>query len=157
MKYDDASWHYGGNFPTDLPPEAGMTHIAIFVVWAILNGVAGEIHNPGELEVDLKIKERSITPTEWFISACDEKFTDEDLSEEGNSFAQSYYADGTGLLAQSGSYLADYQQAFPGLKQLYEVPPTWASYDRVAPLISKRFKEWRARKAPRSWFKFWER
>lgn len=26
MKYDDASWHYGGEFPDDLPPTAGATH-----------------------------------------------------------------------------------------------------------------------------------
>ena len=24
MKYDDASWHYGGDFPADLPQEAGV-------------------------------------------------------------------------------------------------------------------------------------
>jgi hypothetical protein len=33
MKYDDASWHYGGDFPADLPREAGSTHIAMFLAW----------------------------------------------------------------------------------------------------------------------------
>ncbi|WP_441328174.1 DUF7832 domain-containing protein [Mesorhizobium album] len=35
MKYDDASWHSGGNFPRELPPEAGATHIAMFVAWPL--------------------------------------------------------------------------------------------------------------------------
>ena len=32
MKYDDASWHYNGDFPTDLPVEAGATHIGLAVM-----------------------------------------------------------------------------------------------------------------------------
>src|SRR6266404_3538306 len=36
MKYDDASWHYGGDFPEDLPREAGATHTGMFVAWALL-------------------------------------------------------------------------------------------------------------------------
>ncbi|RML48695.1 DUF7832 domain-containing protein [Pseudomonas avellanae] len=31
MKYDDASWHYNGNFPSDLPDTAGATHIGMFL------------------------------------------------------------------------------------------------------------------------------
>ena len=33
MKYDDASWHYEGAYPADLPPEAGATHIGMFLAW----------------------------------------------------------------------------------------------------------------------------
>ena len=33
MKYDDASWHYGGNFPKGLSRKNGATHIAFFLVW----------------------------------------------------------------------------------------------------------------------------
>jgi hypothetical protein len=40
MKYDDASWHYGGDFPTDLPRKAGSTHIALFLACAVLNGAS---------------------------------------------------------------------------------------------------------------------
>ena len=42
MKYDDASWHWGGDFPKDLLNEAGATHIAMFLVWCILNELGGE-------------------------------------------------------------------------------------------------------------------
>jgi len=41
MKYDDASWHYGGDFPDDLPDEAGATHTGMFLAWALLSGLGG--------------------------------------------------------------------------------------------------------------------
>lgn len=42
-KYDDASWHYNGEFPADQPREHGGTHIALFLKGK-LQGWAGELH-----------------------------------------------------------------------------------------------------------------
>ena len=42
MKYDDASWHYDGNFPADLPDEAGATHIGMFLCWIIMRRMEGD-------------------------------------------------------------------------------------------------------------------
>ena len=143
LKYDDASWHYGGDFPSDLPAEAGATHIGMFVGWAMLNGLEGEIHT-GDFPDDVaKLRRRELTPGAWFIRACDAKFTDEDLSEEGNAFAQAYYANDTGLMTGTASYLADYEFAFRVVDSLYRVPDCWETYDRIAPTISKRFLRWR--------------
>jgi len=44
MKYDDASWHYGGDFPIGSPEEYGGTHIALFMKWCFVKGWAGDIH-----------------------------------------------------------------------------------------------------------------
>src|SRR5688572_23363485 len=41
-KYDDADWHYGGDFPEDVPEQAGATHMGMFVAWAWSAGLAGE-------------------------------------------------------------------------------------------------------------------
>jgi hypothetical protein len=142
LKYDDASWHYGGDFPEDLNPESGGTHIGMFVAWAMLNGLAGALHTddfPDELE---ELRKRTTRPGSWFIKACDGKFTDEDLNNEGNAFALAYYANDDGLQTQAGSYLADYELTFTRLKSLYHVADTWTSYDELAPLISRRFLEW---------------
>ncbi len=143
MKYDDASWHYGGNFPEDLEPIAGATHIALFAAWATLAGLGGELA-ADQLPL---LKSRSMTPTEWFIAACDEKFTDEDLSDEGNAFARSYYADAEGALRDHiGSYLGDYEVTFPEATDLYRVAPLWSSFDRLAPVLDQRLAEWRSRR-----------
>jgi hypothetical protein len=137
MKYDDASWHYGGDFPAHLNREAGATHIAMFVTWCLLNGLAGEIHTR-EFPVDLeKLKNREESPGQWFIRCCDEKFTDEDLNELGNSFAQFYYA------AEAAPYLTEYELSFgEDLPHLYAVPDTWGSYEKLEPQISAAFAKW---------------
>jgi hypothetical protein len=91
MKYDDASWHYGGKFPKDLPAEAGATHTGMFVAWALLNGLAGEIYSTDFPDEIPKLVSRSLTPGRFFLEACDGKFTDDDLNEEGNAFAQACF------------------------------------------------------------------
>ena len=76
MKYDDASWHYGGNFPTDLPAEAGATHIGMFVAWAWLTGLAGEDVMDDMPEAVTALNERTTTPGKSFFDNCDGKFVD---------------------------------------------------------------------------------
>lgn len=143
MKYDDASWHYGGDFPADLSPEAGATHIALFVSWAVLNGLAGEYHTNDAADALALLQKREVTPAEWFIRTCDEKFTNEDLNGEGNSFAASYYANGEGLHSTNGCYLDDYDDTFPKAVLLYDVEDSWRSYDALAPKLSSRLAAWR--------------
>ncbi len=141
MKYDDASWHYEGDFPADLPPEAGATHIAMFVAWALLHGLSGELHAEDFPETLAQLRQRTISPGQFLIQACDEKFTDKDLSDEGNAFAEHYF----GLPGKSGAYLDDYDVTVgQNGRSLYHVPDTWEIYDRLAPIIQKRFEQWRA-------------
>jgi hypothetical protein len=150
MKYDDASWHYGGDFPKDLPATAGATHTGMFLVWAILNGLAGEIHLVEFPEILNKLRTREISPGQFLLQACDEKFTDEDLSEEGNLFAQAYFD------LQKGAYLSDYEKTLAnGLPSTYHVADTWDNYDKLNPIISERFKAWK--KHNKKGWQFWKR
>jgi hypothetical protein len=138
MKYDDASWHVGGNFPSDLPLEAGATHIGMFAAWCMLNGLAGELHLE-ELDDDLqRLRLRQITPGAWFIAACDSKFVDEDLNEQGQGFAGHYYDDA------EPNYFSDLANAIGDrLPSLYHLPDTWDSYDQLAPMFAFRFEAWK--------------
>lgn len=139
MKYDDASWHYGGNFPDDLPNVAGATHTGMFVAWALINGLAGPIHTEEFPEALNGLMERRVTPGQFFIEECDGKFTDEDLTDEGNDFAKAYFDFTTGV------YLTDYEGALAtNLATLYHVPDTWENFDRLAPIINRRFEDWKA-------------
>ncbi|WP_116812883.1 hypothetical protein [Steroidobacter cummioxidans] len=141
MKYDDASWHYGAdNFPKDLAEESGATHAGMFVAWALLSGLAGSIHIEDFPDDIPKLASRSVTPGVFFLEACDGKFTDEDLNEEGNSFASDYFE------FEKGQYLADYESILgePG-RDLYYVADTWENFDRLRPVLDKRFAEWKAR------------
>jgi len=140
-KYDDASWHSGGVFPADLPETAGGTHIGMFVAWAVLAGLGSDDlydEDSGGTEFVTKLRARSITPG-GFIFVLDGKFTDEDLNAEGNAFAHAYYA------AKDAKYVADYEAAVGGdVPELYYVEDSWATFDRLEPVLDQRLAEWRA-------------
>jgi hypothetical protein len=139
MKYDDTSWHYEGDFPNDLPNKAGATHIGMFVAWCQLNGIGSTVHSVNSPEMLNKLKNREINPAQWFIEVCDEQFTDEDLSEQGNEFALWYYESDLDL------YILDYDSyCSGGLESLYHVPDTWDTYNTLAPIILERFKQWQS-------------
>jgi hypothetical protein len=139
MKYDDASWHYGGEFPSDLSDEAGATHTGMFLAWAITRGLASEEHL-GDFEDDIeRLNSRQLTPGKYFL-ILDGKLTDSELSEEGNAFAQAYFE------PEDGGFLADYEECLcTDCPTLYHVPDSWDSFDKIAPLLDKRLAEWKAR------------
>jgi hypothetical protein len=138
VKYDDASWHYGGKFPEDLPNEAAATHIGMFVAWALLTGLAGEIHAvefPEEIE---KLRSRRVTPGQFFLEACDGKFTDDDLNDEGNAFTEEYFE------SEHGSYMDHYDRLLAeGLPSVYHVQDTWSNFDKLRPVLDEKLVEWR--------------
>lgn len=164
MKYDDASWHYNGEFPEGLAEEAGATHIGMFVAWALLNGLGGTLHTeefPEELEA---LRDRETTPGRFLIDVCDEKFTDEDLSDEGNAFAEVYYN------SKNAFYLTDYESTFSAAHTtLHHVEDSWVNFDKISKAIDRRFEEWRrgnlqdspqtdsggSTEVKRPWWKFW--
>ncbi|MFO1401716.1 MAG: hypothetical protein U1F30_10990 [Steroidobacteraceae bacterium] len=138
MKYDDASWHYGGEFPDDLPDEAGGTHTGMFVAWALLSGLGGNLHTsecPEDVET---LQARTITPGAWFLRFCDGKFTDEDLSELGNAFATHYFK------FEGDGFIADYTNLVPDhLPSLYHMPDSWETFELLKPVFDRRFDIWR--------------
>ena len=141
MKYDDASWHYGGQFPKDLPNEAGATHTGMFVAWALLTGLAGEIHTEELPEGLEKLRSRSVTPGQFFLETCDGKFTDEDLNDEGNAFAQEYFD------FDRGAYMNDHDQLLAkGLPSQYHVEDTWTNFDKLRHVLDKRLDDWRRKR-----------
>jgi hypothetical protein len=110
----------------------------MFLAWCVLHGMAGELHTDDLADELAKLRTRELTPGRWFVMACDAKFVDDDLNDEGNAFAAAYYALDRGL------YLGDYDQALgQALPSLYHVPDTWDTYDRLAPVIAQRYDEWK--------------
>ena len=154
-KFDDASWHYGGDFPAGLPNEAGATHIGMFVAWCQLSGLAGDLHSTECPEDLTPLRDRQTTPGAWLLNVCDGKFTEEDVNDEGEAFALSYYGDDSGIYDGEESYLTDYEKLFAELDDLYAAPDTWLSFDRLKPVIDRRYGEWKNPKRDgwRSWFR----
>lgn len=138
MDYDDVRWHASDAFPQDLPPAAAATHTGMFVAWALLSGLGVEAH----AEHVFQLAGRLLTPGAFLLAACDGRFSDEDLTDEGNAFAQAYFDFDT------GKYLDDYEAAVggsvpPGPQALYYVADTWDNFDRLAPVLDRRFSQWK--------------
>lgn len=142
MKYDDASWHSEGEFPAELPESAGATHIGMFLVWAWQNGLGGESFDDFSEEFEEALSERETSPGEIFTTLCDGKLIDEDLSEEGNAFANDYYED------TENGYLPDYLKTIAsGLPTIYHADDTWDNFAVVSRMIGDRYTEWKTSRA----------
>lgn len=136
MKYDDASWHFGGNYPDELPEDA-YTHIGMFLAWALGNGLAGELHKeewPEEIE---SVNNRVITGAEFLAKNCDGKFTDQDLNALGNEFASFFYE------SKYFDVYADAADPEEKYETVYHIPNNWETYEKVAPCITHFFEKWK--------------
>ncbi len=141
--YDKAKWHYDGEFPKDLPRENGATHIGIFLAWIIHRHLEGKLHHESARDEKAleAVRNRLITGRDFLISQCDEALLREDLNDEANRFAAWYYE-----LKQEGRsrYFIDYDKILGARHpSLYQVEDTWANFDRIAPVIDRRFAEWK--------------
>lgn len=119
MRYDDASWHSEGDFPSDLTVAAAATHTGFYVAWAILTGLASDELNDDFEDAVKSLRSRQITPSRIYMM-MDSKFTDQDLSDEGNLFTSTYFD------FEKGAYLNDYDQVLcRGIPSMYHVADNW--------------------------------
>jgi hypothetical protein len=138
---DRAEWHYGGDFPRDLPPEAGGTHIGMYLAWIIQRDLGSATLRKYARDSLRLVKVRKITGRELLFTELDEKFFDTLLSAVARNFTRDYY--------QSGCYIDDYDSVLVGkLTTIYHVVDSWANYDRLAPVIDRRFASWKEGIAP---------
>jgi hypothetical protein len=136
---DNASWHYGGDFPKGLPREAGATHIGMFAAWALLSGL-GDTESVEELQQEIPLlRSRKITPGRFVMEFCDEKFSSDNyLTEEGSAFADDYYQ-----LETEGGYLPDYADVLgEDVPTVYHIADTWENFDKLKPVLDRRYSEW---------------
>lgn len=138
MKYDDASWHYEGTYPADLPYENAATHIGMFLAWAIGRGLASEFFSE-ECPEDLAgLERRELTPGRFALRVIEGKLCEDELSELGNRFAEAYYPK---------RYARDYERVFGADPEqgTYRVEDTWENFACIAAVLDGRYEEWRSR------------
>ncbi|MBD9574100.1 hypothetical protein IB260_02165 [Pseudomonas sp. PDM23] len=139
MKYDDASWHYEGDFPEDLPPSAAATHIGMFLAWLILNEMVSEELLEDAAEAVAALQSKDMTGARFLIEVLDEKLIGEDLAAHGNAFTIAYYRG----LDHDSRYIDDYFETF-GVDEeaLYSVTDNWDNYAKLSPAIDARYQRW---------------
>ena len=152
MKYDDASWHYGGEFPEGHPQENGGVHIALFMKWCFINGWAGELHLNEEAEDTQKVINGTLSATDFFFKYCDGKLTDEDFNEKGNEIASLY-------LGSDGLYIEDYSGVIQ--HNIYEATEEEHDFNALMNVMNERLESGiftlsaRLLNEKKPWWKFW--
>ena len=142
IEYDLWRWHTEGAFPKDQLPEQGYVHIGMFLVWLIdLDMLDPEwVAKSGATRAVEAIRERD-------GSACalrdmtEGRLASDMLTEEGQAFTGAYYAPEYG-------YTRDWNRVFGRRAGRYAVPDEWATYDRIGPLIERRYQEWVSAERP---------
>jgi hypothetical protein len=137
---DRADWHYGGDYPSGLPPENGGTHIGIYLAWIIhrqLGSKTLEKYGGATLQ---RVLRREATGRDLLFAELDEKFFPELLTKEGRAFTRDYY--------ETNEYVNDYDRVLgEALETLYHVDDTWENYDKMVPLLDERLEAWRKARA----------
>jgi hypothetical protein len=140
MKYDDASWHWDSVKSFTDEDDRWMKacgHIAVLIKWFSEKGLLVASDEGIGPELD-KAKRGEITYTEYFIAQCDCKFTDEDLTEEGNRF-MGYYNE------MSSTDLAEIADECIFEKRAEDYP-----YDKISKKIDERYLAWKNSGSPMS-------
>ena len=153
MAYDRADFDYSTE-KDPLPKGHAATHIGMFLAWAALNGLVNDFHQQRSATLLEQLRRREITGRQFFEAACGDRFSERDLNPEGNAFAESYYIDAAG---HRGPFFEDYKKALAGkLPSFWHVADTWENYDKIAPVITRRFEEWKNPPRKKRWWQFWK-
>jgi len=144
--YDKAKWHFGGDFPKELSNFQGYVHTGYYLVWIIEKGLFNLGTDESIIKEIDKVKKRKITGAEFFEKNLDGVLLDKDLTEKGNEFSYEYY--------EKGKFLNDYSEVLgKNLPTLYHIKDDWDNYDKLKPILEKRFNNWeKSRK--RKWWMF---
>jgi len=142
MKFDDAEYHFL-NFATDLPQEAGGTHIGMYLAWLALRGMAGE--TLVDYVADLRARTR--TGCDVLFDGCDGKFTEDEVDADGAAFTKAYY---------EAHFRSDFERTFAGdftrtghaTDDFCSIADTWENFDRIAPVLDRRLRHWRGDAPP---------
>lgn len=145
---DRADWHYGNDFPENLPEENGGTHIGMYLNWVIDTELIGEFHLAESKDGIEKVKSGEITGRDFLFDYCDRKFWNEDLNEVGIQFTEHYY--------ETNKYFKDYVKILVlESESIYQVEDNRKNYELIKQRLDKRFKKWNTKKYKRFW-KFWK-
>jgi hypothetical protein len=147
MKYDDSEYYFL-NFETELDNHAANTHIGMYLAWAVLAGLGrGDGEDVGAPDVLAALKARTTTGADVLSDLCDGKLFDSEFNPEGNAFTQAYYEKGF-----DDDYARVFADQIPNTghpaDDACSVPNSWANFDKLKPVLDRRFQQWKAGVGP---------
>jgi hypothetical protein len=138
-KFDDAHWHWNGDYPAELMPKedgdpAPIAHISFFLAWAVKRGLVSAEHQTPESEPLLT---RTLTPWQYVERRVVYRLEDDDFNETGLAFATAYYRK-----KGPSQYFRDFCRIFDEAETGYHVEDSWDNYDRLEPELDDAFAWW---------------
>ena len=149
MKYDHPDYHWSNEFPEGLDEDNAMTHMGFFFSWALQHGLISDFHldDTDTAEQVQLVKNGSASAREYVIANCDSQLTNEDLTDQGNDFANEYYV---------RDFFDDYTKLFADqYESPYHVEENSANSERVRRMLDERFSQWKERQSKKPWWRLW--
>jgi hypothetical protein len=139
------------DYPKNVSKENIKTPIALLLTWAIdrklmrhdLDEIKEKISNFNNL-----ITSRNQSPLA-FLKDLGDRFMPNYLIPNASFFLLKYYW--PGWIYRYGEdfdrvFVSEYKDSLlvkPGYLTTWHVPPTWSEYDKISPIIDRRFSEWK--------------
>ena len=134
--YDNASYHYDGDWPEGLEKKQAYVHTGFYIGWIITRNLHSRSfaeHHASEIDA---FKRRQMTGPEVY-EKIGGLFTSDMLSEEGHAFTEAYFH------LKKGWYLKDYGHLLADVHPTaYHVEDTWNNYERMATRIDQQYDYW---------------
>lgn len=135
--YDNAKFHYEGNFPEELDIRQAYVHTGLFLGWLIERNLINEAYF-AEFKPALEaFRKREMTGPVIFEILLGGELAIEMLSEQGNRFAITYFD------FIDGQYLHDYRHVLAlNETSVYHVADSWENYELMKQVIDQRYAAW---------------
>jgi len=135
--FDDASHHYGGNWPPGLPRSQAYVHTGLFLGWIVGAGLCSERFSTDHA-ADLKTFRSGGISGPALFERIGGILSSDMLSDEGAAFASEYFD------LEQGAYLDDYGHLLADRQPTaYHVPDTAESARRISERIDLRYAQWK--------------
>ena len=147
--YDKAKYHSETIEKFGLSDEHAANHTVMFLRWLIEHRMMSDFFEQEAADILRQFRSGEVSAHavyEWW-DGC---LIDEMLSDEGNTFAKSYFD------FENGSYISDYIATLKGrLLSEFHVDYTEANYHKMAQVINRRYAEHSAGKAMKIKKRWW--
>jgi hypothetical protein len=140
--YDKAKYHDETIEEFGLPEEHAANHTVFFLRWLIERRLMSALFETDGADIvrAFRAGDASIHAVYDWWDRC---LIDDMLSDEGNSFAQSYFD------FERGDYLKDYARTLQrDLPSEFHVPFTEQNYQTIRAVIEQRYVDWRRASRP---------
>lgn len=135
VKYDALEWHVGGDYPQDLGPEGGRTHMGLYLAWLVSRHLLSDelvAQFPNEVR---QCHDHMIKGSQLLQMCCGDELLGEHMTPQGRAFSDFYY---------DQFYLDDYVETLDSaaLPSIYHVPDDWDSYQALRSVLEERYAAW---------------